>query len=76
MESDGEAGLGHHHQVVGAVAAGDDLFLAQAEFVGQAGDVVGLGGGINDVADDFAGELAAGDFEFVRGGEVEAEFDA
>ena len=30
-----DTGLGHHHQVVGAVAAGDDLFLLQAQFVGQ-----------------------------------------
>jgi hypothetical protein len=75
-EGDGEAGGGHHHQVVGAVTDGNDLFLFQAEFIGQAGQVMGFGSGIDNVADDPAGELAATNFQLVRGGEIEAEFDA
>ena len=62
--------------IVGAVAAGDDLFPLQAQLVGQTGDVVGLGSGIDNVADHLASQLAAGDFQFVGGGEVEAELDA
>jgi hypothetical protein len=35
------------------------------------GQVMGLGGGIDDVAGDAAGQFAAGDFQFVRGGKIE-----
>src|SRR5574343_194056 len=37
---------------------------------------MGLGGGIDYVTDNPAGQLAAGNFQFVRGREVETEFDA
>lgn len=72
----GEPGLGHHQQVVGAIAAGDDLFPGQTQFVGQAGNVLRLGCGIDDVPDDTTSQLATGNFQLVRGGEIETEFDA
>lgn len=48
----------------------------QSQLVGQAGQMVSLGGSIDNVADDSAGQLAAGNFQFVRGREIEAEFNA
>ncbi len=72
MEGDRQAGFGHHQQVVGSVTAGDDLVFPQTRFFAQAGKVVGVNGRIDDVAD----ELAAGDFQFVGSGKVEAGFDA
>jgi hypothetical protein len=37
---------------------------------------MGFGGGIDDVADDTASQFAAGNFQFVRGRKIKAEFDA
>ena len=64
-ESHRETGFRHHHQVVGTVAHGNHLIRAQTQFVTQACQMVCFSGGINDVADDAARELATGDFQLV-----------
>ena len=69
---DADAGIGHHDEVVGAVADGNDLRLFETELHALAIEPVGLGLRIDDVAEHTTGELAADDFQSVRRGVVEA----
>ena len=62
----------HHHEIVGAIATGDNLLFFQAKFIGQFCQVMRLGGGVDNVTDDTAGQFATGNFQLVRGCKVEA----
>ena len=73
MVAHGQAGHGHHAQVVGAVADGNGL-------AGQAADVLaallhgaGLEGAINDGTQHAAGQALVGNVELVGKGVVEAQ---
>ena len=70
---DGNAGLGHHLQVIGAVADGDGLLARGAEAVRQLAEFRGLCVRIDDRAEHPAAELAAVDFEDVGQGVVQPE---